>query len=203
MNLHARWLQLLADCDVSAKDGEVLFEQLRQCYTQPHRYYHNLNHLAQMFSLLEQAGVNELSARWAAWFHDAIYKPGNADNEQRSAEWARHAMLELSLPLDAISRVEQIILATKAHQGEADDSVLCAVLDADMSILGSEPLAYQQYAENVRNEFAHIPDFLYRQGRGRFLRAVLNRFQIFRLPWFQQRLESQARKNIEHELKSM
>ena len=56
-------------------------------WAEPHRGYHDLAHLSEVLErvdlLADEAGDADL-VRLAAWFHDAVYDPTAADNEDRS-----------------------------------------------------------------------------------------------------------------------
>jgi predicted metal-dependent HD superfamily phosphohydrolase len=75
-----------------------------------------------------------------------------------------------------------------------------AFLDADLAILGSAPARYDEYAAQIRREYAHIPAALFRSGRASLMRAFLARPRIYATEEFRERFEAQARANIEREL---
>lgn len=63
-----------------------------------------------------------------------------------------------------------------AAVGDLSDAALRDVghfLDADMAILASPPPRYEEYAAQVRREFAHVDEMAFRSGRAAFLRATL------------------------------
>ncbi|GAX72607.1 hypothetical protein CEUSTIGMA_g63.t1 [Chlamydomonas eustigma] len=115
--------------DLEAACWEVLTHR----YTEDHRYYHNLTHLQDLFSLLDQGCLwysqqqNVLEKKMqvkispavtlAALFHDVIYDPQRQDNEEASAAIAAE-LLEAGaqVPTDVIHEVTMLILATKSHQ---------------------------------------------------------------------------------------
>src|SRR5262245_28096498 len=81
-----------------------LLEELTRRYSEPHRAYHTLQHLAEAFDTLAACG--DRVERWdevlfALWFHDAIYDTRRHDNEERSADWARDELLAGGAPADA------------------------------------------------------------------------------------------------------
>lgn len=177
-------------------DGETAsrwWRELESRYGEPHRHYHTLVHIGEMLALLPHANETVLAA---VWFHDAIYD-GDA-NEERSAELARTALHELRFPQATIDAAAELILATKSHQHVAPESR--AFLDADLAILGSDRERYRQYVAQVREEYAHIPEPLFRGGRAAILDGFLARPRIFETDEFHERFEQKARENIAAEL---
>lgn len=199
--LRLNWNTLMITSGLSNDTGATYFEQLCAAYNEPHRFYHDLNHIASMLGLLEASGFDTPLAQWAVWYHDVIYKPGSTKNEKRSAELAELIMRSLNVDEDLIRNTVQTILETKNHQTKSTKKDVLAVLDADMSILGMDEEIYLNYRESVRKEFSHIPNFLYRRGRKKFIKSILKQPYIYHLDWFRARLEKQARKNMTNELK--
>jgi len=76
----------------------TLAEALNAAYSQPHRYYHTLQHLQECLSLLTQ--LQHLAAQpeqiaLALYFHDAVYDVHANDNEAKSAAWATRILHEI------------------------------------------------------------------------------------------------------------
>jgi predicted metal-dependent HD superfamily phosphohydrolase len=68
--------------------------------------------------------------------------------------------------------VYDLILRTKHHKTDAhttpgaygqDD--LHFFLDFDMAVLGRDPVSYRTYAEQIRQEYIHIPEEMFNKGR--------------------------------------
>jgi len=74
------------------------------------------------------------------------------------------------------------------------------LLDLDLSILGKDPQYYLEYAAAVRKEYSIYPDFMYRRGRKKVLKKMLEQECIFKTDLFKEKYESQARKNLQSEL---
>ena len=67
------------------------YERLVAAYSEPHRHYHTMRHVAACLRELDSAADLASDAReveLALWFHDAIYSTTAGDNEARSAAWA-------------------------------------------------------------------------------------------------------------------
>jgi predicted metal-dependent HD superfamily phosphohydrolase len=200
--LEHQWCNLLVDTGlVESAVSQRCFVELCNAYRETHRHYHTLAHISQMLRLLSDAQVVDPVARWATWYHDVIYSPGKQENEKLSADIAEARLISLGVEHSLAERVARIILATRHHQASADAiDTLKYVLDADMAILGVSDQHYQQYCEVVHREFKLVPTFLYKRGRKKFLKSVLQQERIYSMPWFYHQFEQQARKNMEREL---
>jgi predicted metal-dependent HD superfamily phosphohydrolase len=190
-----------ADPEVST----VLWAEVARECSGKGRYYHTLDHLEHMARVLspylyvmEDADAVVL----AIAYHDIVYKVTRSDNEQRSADLMRARLRPLGVSMERLQRVEEHILATKAHgsTAEPDTAYLC---DADLAVLGASPEAYALYASAVRKEYRRYPDLLYRPGRRKVLRHFLGMPVIYRIPAFREQFESAARRNLANELNAL
>lgn len=182
------------------------WEALRQAYARPPRAYHHWGHVEAVLGHYADvaAGPGWRQPREAALailFHDAIYEPGRRDNEARSAqlarEWIGQWWPDEGLDLD---RIAQLILLTARHGqlGPQDvDEEAALLLDCDMAILAASPAEFDAYDQAIAAEYRdHVPGFLFRINRRRFLRGVLAQPRIFLSDWFHQRCDAQARANL-------
>jgi predicted metal-dependent HD superfamily phosphohydrolase len=196
-----RWNNLMnnfaADGQVKARIGQNLVEQ----YQSQGRYYHNLGHISAMLDLLAQYKAqiaDEPTLALAIWFHDAVYQPLRSDNEEKSAELARAELPLLNVPKSQVVKVEQFILATKRHELLIPDADLAYFLDFDLAILGSSQADYQQYVQQIRQEYHWYPDLVYRPGRRKVLESFLGRAKLFHRLGDQ--YEMVARQNLAREI---
>lgn len=199
-DLRRRWTALLADVRLP-DDG--LFDELVAAYDEPHRRYHTLEHLAAVVRAVDELAAAEgvadpAPAQLAAWFHDAIYDPRAGDNEERSAEWARAALLERGAAAVLPDRVAALVRATADHAGAGDDPQLAVLLDADLAILAAPPEPYHAYANAIRGEYGFVPEEHFRRGRTRVLESLLAA-PLFRTKTMQAQ-EAHARANLAREL---
>jgi predicted metal-dependent HD superfamily phosphohydrolase len=74
------------------------------------------------------------------------------------------------------------------------------VVDADLSILGTDDATFDQYERDVREEYAMFDDATYRAGRRRVLEAFLGRSSIFSTPRARELWEARARANLARSL---
>lgn len=179
-------------------DGVALRDTLLARYAEPHRHYHTTQHLAEClahFETLRDAPDHAAAVEMALWFHDAVYDLGAADNESRSATWARVALGKAGVAAGAAARVEALVLATKhaAPPVTRDEQVL---IDIDLAILGAEPARFAEYEGQVRAEYAHVPAVLYAPRRCALLQGFLDRDAIYHTPAMHRRLEARARENL-------
>ena len=196
----SRWAQPWADLGLQAR--MELHADLRHRYSEPHRAYHTLHHIAECLQLLEQVrglAVRPAEIEVALWFHDAVYDPRKADNELLSADWARRELRRAGASADLQQRIVDLVLIT-THEAapETEDQQLMS--DIDLAILGAGPKRYDEYEKQIRTEYKHVPTSVFRPGRRKILTGFLARPQIYGSAWFRERRETQARRNIERSL---
>jgi len=199
--LAGRWKALCEAAGLTAAVGEG--ERLIAAYSEPHRRYHGLAHVAFLLDEIDRraALLRDIEVvAFAAWFHDAVYDPRAKDNELRSAIWAGEVLAAAGFAPERTQAVEAMILKTISHhtgEASADEALF---LDMDFAILGAPPAIYADYAESIRAEYAFVPDEQFRAGRGAFLVAVLAQPRMFRTEIYEQERGAQARANIHSEI---
>jgi predicted metal-dependent HD superfamily phosphohydrolase len=174
-----------------------VFEALCGAYAEPQRHYHTLQHLREC---LGQAGEIERLAEHpgdvmvALWFHDAVYDTHARGNEARSADWA-HEVVTLAGSKEVADRVHRLVMATEHHAvpTTCDAQVL---VDVDLSILGADAARFDEYELQVREEYRHVPAFIFRRKRRAVLEGFLARPRIFNTASYAARLEARARDNL-------
>ena len=111
-----------------------------RAYSEPHRHYHTLSHIADLLQLLDEHGgiADGDAVTLAILFHDAVYDPARQDNEAASASLARERLTLLGFPQQLLAKVERYILATQhgASVPAAGDADLQVLLDLDLSVSG-------------------------------------------------------------------
>lgn len=177
---------------------QFLFKELIQAYSSTDRFYHNLTHIHSCFFIFDQTkflAVHPEEVELAIWFHDAIYDTRRDDNEQKSAEWAEKIISQSGLNSSAAERVSGLILATR-HRTEASETDARLVVDVDLSILGADPEFFWRYEENIRKEYAWVPESMFRLKRAEILRSFLNREYIYYHTQYRGMFEEKARSNL-------
>lgn len=131
----------------------------------------------------------------ALWFHDAVYDPYSANNEERSADWACTLLNRHNVSATRVERVRTHILATRhAVPATTWDSQL--VVDVDLSILGVDEATYAAFEADVRKEYRWVPAILFQRKRAEILESFLDRPRIYNTEPFYARYELQARHNL-------
>jgi predicted metal-dependent HD superfamily phosphohydrolase len=198
----ARAAGATADADSVAAAGAELLARWRA----PERRYHDAEHLAEVLDGVDALAASARDAaavRLAAWFHDAVYDGRPGDDEQRSADLAVEVLTGLGVPGERVERVRRLVLVTARHDPAAADADGAVLSDADLAILASPPERYGRYVRSVRQEYAHVPEDLFRSGRAMVLRALADTPALYRTAPGRDRWEAAARANLDRELTAL
>ncbi|QSX76152.1 hypothetical protein HIV01_006570 [Lysobacter arenosi] len=181
-------------------------DALQSAYASPPRAYHNFQHVQEVLRHYHEVAAGPgwrqpAEVGLAVLYHDAIYEAGQRDNETRSAELAvtHVARWWPTAGIDA-QRVVDLIELTARHgtlqPADVDDEA-ALFLDCDMAILGAEPALFDAYDRGIAAEYrGHVPAWLFKLNRRRFLKALLARPRIYLSDFFHQRYDTQARRNL-------
>lgn len=172
--------------------------RLREAYAEPQRAYHTTQHLDECLAAFERVrhlARHPREVEAALWFHDAVYDVHRHDNEARSAEWARRELTAAGQASDAIERIVALVLATRhsAAPQTGDEQLL---VDIDLAILGAAPQRFAEYERQIRAEYAHVPEALFRAKRAEILAGFAARPQLYGTPALRERFEAAARRNL-------
>ena len=99
--LRCNWFRLLDTFRVDASAAEPVLNSLIAAYSTPDRFYHNLEHIHEMFDMVQRLAWNiplQPEVNLAIWFHDAVYDTRSKDSEERSAALAAASLRPLGLP---------------------------------------------------------------------------------------------------------
>jgi len=212
MDLLPGWTLACQGAGSTAAGGELAQAgaRLLAAYGGPDRIYHDLRHLAEVL-----ARVDELAAeaddpdlvRLAAWFHDAVYVTvpvaGQGSSEELSAAAAERELQALSVAAEDRREVARLVLLTATHvpvEGDGNGAVLC---DADLAVLARDRSGYAAYVEQVRREYAAVPEPDFRAGRAAVLRGLLAAPTLFTTELARARWEARARCNVSAELAAL
>jgi len=173
-------------------------------YNEPHRKYHNLNHIIYCLNLFEE--VKELSlfpedTKLAIWFHDLIYDTQRPyTNELESAGLAEDILRNLGYPKIRIKNVYEMIRATShlsVNHTNLDTKIL---LDIDLSIFGDPD--YNAYEKAIREEYGFLTEEDYKVVRKDILESFLDE-RIYLTDYFYDKFEALARKNLTQAIKNL
>jgi predicted metal-dependent HD superfamily phosphohydrolase len=201
-----RWLNLLLPLGAAGAAAGRAFDDVARHYRSPGRHYHTLSHVVTVLDTIDRLcgpGAAPPALLLAAWLHDVVYDPRAADNEERSADYARALRGPLGLDGTLVEETARLILLTRTHQAAADDAAGKVLLDADLAVLGAAPVEYDCYAAAIRREYAWVPDAAYRRGRTAVLERFLSRLRLFQTASLFAEAERQARRNLRRELDSL
>lgn len=187
------------------------WEALQAAYRSPPREYHDWSHVREVSRHYREVAEGPGWARpveaWlAVLYHDAIYNAGRGDNESRSAQlavdeigrWVPDARVDTGRVVELIELTARHGRHAPADFGEgpeADD--VRHFLDCDMAILGAGPEAFDAYDRGIAAEYrGHVPAWMFRRGRRRFLESLLEQPRIFLSHLFHERYDAAARANL-------
>lgn len=179
----------------------------RAAYAQLHRHYHDQRHIDECLAELDWVhGIDDRERRilrWAILWHDAVYQPGHRDNERQSAKLALIELTGCGIDRGDAGEVSRLIQITEKHRVDEDDRLGALMVSIDLAILGADPQRYRSYVADVRLEYSHVPEKLWRMGRTLVLQRLLDKEVLFPDAEFRARLEMQARENMSAEIASL
>ncbi len=205
MSLKERFYQVLGHWFDDETFIWELWKELSENYAQSFRKYHNFNHLWELFNYFdtnqdELEHPNEVA--YAIFYHDIVYSIWSKKNELNSAELATEILLTTELDDKPIERVFNLIMVTKDHTPSKNKDEKWMV-DFDIAILGQPWETYIQYTKHIREEYASVPNFMYRKGRRKVLKHFLNKNRIYQTDIFYKLYEMNARNNLKKELETL
>jgi len=174
------------------------YERLLAMYAEPHRHYHNREHIADClkeFDLVRRLAAEPDAVEFAIWFHDAVYDTRAGDNEERSAQLAQDWLKEAGASEAFANSVRQLVLATKAHDATLHPDAPLLV-DVDLSILGQVPERFWDYERAIRSEYEWVDEKMFKSKRAEILERFLARPRIYITELCFERFEAQARVNL-------
>jgi predicted metal-dependent HD superfamily phosphohydrolase len=194
--MHANWLAAWSALDCSASND--LFEALLVRYAEPQRRYHTLQHLGECLGWFEHerdAAERPAEVALALWFHDAIYDVHAHDNEARSAAWAAESLRAAGVADAVARRVHSLVMATR-HDAVPQGRDAELLIDIDLSILGAARERFDEYEQQVNDEYSFVPLEIRGLKRREILQRFLDRKSIYATPRMHAALEVGARENL-------
>lgn len=204
LSVPARWVQLWRQVATTG-DPQPVYQELVSLYSQTHRHYHNMCHIAECLTEFDSVRLlahQPLAVELAIWFHDVIYDTHASENEEKSAELAKRRIAEAGGGEDLGCSVHALIMATKTHDPTLHSDAPLMV-DVDLSILGQPVGRFQDYEAQIRREYGWVPEPLFRAKRAEILEHFLARERIYSTAPFFATYEQQARRNLENSMRKL
>ena len=184
-------------------DRRDLVDAARLHYAQPHRGYHNTDHLDELLALARQHTPDlDDSEQLAILFHDAVYVPGapRGDNERLSALLMRATVALFDIGTVDLDRAQRIVEATThAAPPPAEAARVC---DLDLWRLAAPWPEFEKHALGIKHEYLHLhaDEAAFWKARNAFYESMLAKPALFATAYFRVRFENAARENIRRAL---
>ena len=144
---------------------------------EPHRHYHNLTHLSDMLSQIEDLFDYKMdvfkyeSYILAAFFHDVVYDPKSIKNEENSVKYFQE--VSKNLHKDLVESVSNLIMITKSREIPVDEfHKTFWMIDNDI-LINSDLEKLIDYENKVFKEFQFLSYDVYKSKRISFLKGEL------------------------------
>ena len=197
--LRQRWPAVLAA-------AAPLREELLARWSEPQRHYHDVTHLLAVLDALdavtEHTEPPPLVVTLAAWLHDAVYDGAPGTDEESSALLAE-TLLADHLSEDEVGEVARLVRVTADHRPQPGDRHGALLCDADLAVLGGDPVRYDRYVAAVRLDYAHVSEADWRVGRAAVLRQLLALDPLYRTERGRHLWQVRAEANLRRELETL
>lgn len=200
--LEARWSKLWHDLGAPVPVGS--YDKIVSAYDESHRHYHTMIHISNSLEMLDWhhfQAHDPLSVELGIWFHDIIYDVRSSENEAKSALLAIEMLSGAGLYARA-KEVGDLVISTD-HSSAFLEGDFALLSDIDLSILGAKREVYNLYASEIRAEYAHVPDTVYRIKRAEILESFMRRKNIYHKASFREQYEARALSNMRAEVSSL
>ncbi len=203
-SVHDTWFEIMRRLKVDDGRAAPVFNLIVAMYSEPHRTYHTLQHIAhgcEEFAAVQHMLTDGENTLFSWLLHDVFYDPKQyKDNEQRSAHIALGLSQALGLSEEFGVVAVRKVLATAQHTVDGyipQDMDTALLLDVDMSILGQSSAVFAAYDKAIAAEYAFRGPQQFRVGRQSFVKKVLQRDRLYHTDFFFDRYEVPARKNLQ------
>ena len=146
-------------------------------WNESHRSYHNLNHLNDLISQ-----INENKSKYSekeyekliltALFHDVVYDPASKTNEEDSANFLIECAVDKKN--SDILDVKQMILDTKTHNSTTNLSE--SFNNYDMNIVERDFDQLLEWERGISEEYSIYSKEEYKMSRLKFLESLLDKY---------------------------
>ena len=164
--------QLLEKWNIKCDINTVL-----SMWNESHRSYHNLNHLNDLISQINENKSNFSEKEYeklmlTAVFHDVVYDPASQTNEEDSANFLMECAVDKNNK--DILDVRKMILDTKTHESTTNLSE--SFNNYDMNIVERDFDQLLDWEKGISEEFSVYPKAQYKEGRLKFLESLLDKY---------------------------
>ncbi len=191
------------------EDSKYIAQDIYKTYTSPNRYYHDIKHIANMLSNLDDFIQNSNKAtkikklnefEFAIIMHDYVH--GTKNDIDASIKKAKDFLHKISMQYNS-DYIEKLIKATDYEKCVKTDFDQQLIQDLDLNTLGSTNTEYNKYTNQIRLEYKQFSDAIFYQERIKILNTFLNRKYIFNIKYFRDKYEYIARDNITKEISNL
>jgi len=164
--------QLLEKWNIKCDINTVL-----SMWNESHRSYHNLNHLNDLISQINENKSNFSEKEYeklmlTAVFHDVVYDPASQTNEEDSVKFLMKCVVDKNNK--DILDVRKMILDTKTHESTTNLSE--SFNNYDMNIVERDFDQLLDWEKGISEEFSVYPKAQYKEGRLKFLESLLDKY---------------------------
>ena len=146
-------------------------------WNEAHRSYHNLNHLNDLISQINENKSKFSEKEYeklmlAAIFHDIVYDPSSSTNEEDSVNFLMECAVDKNNK--DILDVKKMILDTKKHESTTNLSE--SFNSYDMNIVERDFDQLLEWEKGISEEFSVYSKEQYKEGRLKFLESLLDKY---------------------------
>ncbi len=184
------------------RSPQIAYLDIKSKYSNPDRCYHNLSHIDAClieFDKIRSISPDPDATEMAIWFHDIIYNTRAKDNEERSAEYVSHILLQAKIDDVLRVRVMRLILSTK-HVAPPQRYDEQTIVDIDLSILGQPERTFNEYEVAIRREYSWVSEDDFKKERKKILEMFLARSTIYSTKYFYNLYEVMAQANLKRSI---
>lgn len=190
-----------------------MVKRISQYYSEPHRFYHNWQHIISGFLAFEKIPdfKMDLVTELAWLFHDVVYLPFNYGNKESSNEKLSAEFIVFFLKSNypqfydkhilEIEEAQKIIIGTENHI--PFDCRTEFIYDVDLSYLGLKYKKFIGARKLIREEFSWLSDEDFNKGTLNFYDSFLKKDKIFHSEYGIKKWQDKAIKNMNNDKKEL
>jgi predicted metal-dependent HD superfamily phosphohydrolase len=182
------------------EDWKSFYREIEAKYETPQRFYHTFHGhiefcIRELYRVPRKLFWNINSVELALMLHDSEMNFMGKDNEERSARFTEDICQKMHLPEEFTTQATMHVQHTD-HKGMPIIRDSQFTIDIDLAILGQDEEKFDEYERNIRQEYAFVPEDVFKRERAKVLRYFLNRPSIFLTEYLIQKYEKRARRNL-------